>query len=187
MGFALGIASVVVALIGVGLSTYAASEQAAAQRRAAKREEKFREQEAESIRQAAEYEERQFRRRVGLLIGKQHAELAALGIDPASGSPLILALDTARQAELEALNVRRSGAQAASAREFEASLAGERRRALRYAGTYAAAGGAAEAGGSILRTFASRGWGSSSPSMPYSDTSSGLGLSYYRAGGGYYM
>jgi hypothetical protein len=163
MAFWLGVAAVAVAVIGTGLSTYAASEQAAAQRKAAKREQKFREQEAESIRQAAEYEERQFRRRVGILIGKQTAELAALGVDPASGSPLILALDTARQAELEALNVRRSGAQAASAREFEASLASQRARSLRYAGVYAAAGGAAEASGSILRTFASRGWGSSSP------------------------
>jgi hypothetical protein len=151
------IAGAVVALIGIGLSTYAASEQAKAQRQAAEVEDEFRQREAESIRQSSEYEERQFRRRVSFLMGKQDAELAALGLDPTSGSPLLLSLDTARQAELEALNVRRAGAQASSAKEFEASLARNRARALRSATTYAAVGGASEASGSIFRTMASSG------------------------------
>jgi hypothetical protein len=166
MAFWLGVAAVAVAVIGTGLTTYAASEQAAAQRRAAKREESFREAEAESIRQAAEFEERQFRRRVSFLMGKQEAELAALGLDISSGSPLQLQIDTARQAELEALNVRRSGAQAASAREFEASLARDRFRSLKYSGLYTAGGGAAEFGTSVLRTMRSYGGGGTPTSTP---------------------
>jgi len=149
------IAGAIAAIVGTAVSTYAAYESAAAQRRAAKSEEEFREQEAESIRQAAAYEERQFRRRITLLLGKQRAIVAESGLDPSIGSPLLLELDTVRQAELEALNVRRSGDLASSAKEFEARLA---RTRASYFGRQQALGvvGGVAGAGSILATWAKR-------------------------------
>ena len=79
--------------------------------------------EAESIRQAAQIQERQARRRATLLMGQTQATSAASGLDLSTGSPLFTALDNARQAEIEALNIRRSGALGAMGKSYEASLA----------------------------------------------------------------
>lgn len=123
IGTILAITAVALAAVGTGVSIYAASEQAAAQKKALRFQQKAREQEAESARLAAAYEERQFRRRLSLLQGKQEASLAATGLDPSSGTPLLLQLDTAKQVELEALNIRRTGEVSAQGSELEARFA----------------------------------------------------------------
>lgn len=161
MGFL--IAGLIIGIVGTAISTYAAYSQAEAQQKAAKQEAQFREQEAESARQSAAYDERQYRRRATLLLGKQNAILGASGMDISSGSPLLLELDSVRQAELEALNIRQRGASAGYGREQEARLA--RMRAA-YAGNqkgYAIAGGVTSASSSILGGWAKYnkkpGWG----------------------------
>lgn len=148
MGFA--IAGAIAAIIGTAVSTYAAFQQAETQREAAKGEARFREAEAESVRQSAAFEERQFRRRINLLLGKQRAIAAASGTDPSSGSPLLAELDNVRQAELEALNIRRTGEVGASSREFEARLAKMRAGFLRTQGQFALGEGALGASTSVL-------------------------------------
>lgn len=148
MGFA--IAGVVIGLIGTAISTYAAYEQSQAQQKAAKAEGKLREQEAENFRQSAAYEERQYRRRIDILLGKQNAIGAAAGLDITSGSPLLMELANVRQKEMEAQNIRRTGAVNASAQEFEVRLARYRARQFGQQGTYAIAGGAMKAGGTVL-------------------------------------
>jgi hypothetical protein len=153
MGFA--IAGVVATIIAAGISTYASYQQAEAQQSAAKTERKLREQEAQSASEAAAFAEAQSRRRSRLLQGKQFAMLAAAGIDPTEGSPLLAEMDTVRQGELEALNIRTQGARAASASTFEAQLA--KSRASYYGGQkgYAIAGGVAGATSSILSVWSS--------------------------------
>ena len=146
MGFA--IAGLIIGVIGAGISTYAAYSQAQQQQQAAKSESAFRMQEAESARQSAAYEERQYRRRIALLLGKQEAIAGASGTDPTSGSPLLMELDNVKQGELEALNIRRTGQVAASAREYEARLA--RQRASFAGQGYAIAGGILQGSKSIL-------------------------------------
>lgn len=148
MGFWVAIAGIAASLIGTGIQVYAASEQADAQRRNARVEEQNRLQEAESIRQSAAFEERQYRRRIGILLGKQNALAAASGLDISSGSPLLAELDNVRQGELEALNIRRTGVVGATAREYEAKLA--RYRASGYSANYAVASGLTKAAGTIL-------------------------------------
>lgn len=101
--------------------------QTAAQVQAARGQARAAEAEATSIREAAAFEETQSRRRSAQLMAKGLAIGAASGVDISSGSPLLLELDNARQAELEALNIRRTGEVAARGREFEARLA---RRAI---------------------------------------------------------
>jgi hypothetical protein len=140
------IAGAIVALIGIGISTYAASEQAAGQRRQAKATEKFRLAEAASARESAAFEERQFRRRVALLRGANTASLVGAGLDPTGGSPLYLELDTVRQAELNALNIRRTGELNATTSEFEARLARMKAGMVPSTGLIAGAGVASAAG-----------------------------------------
>jgi hypothetical protein len=148
MGF--GIATLIIGLIGTAISTYAAYEQSQGQQRAAKSEAQLREQEATSMQQAADYQAQQYRRRIDMLLGKQHAITAAAGLDPTSGSPLLMELANVRQAKLEETNIRRTGEVAASGRNFEARLARYRANLYGQAGTYALIGGAFKIGESIL-------------------------------------
>lgn len=180
---------VAIAVIGAGVSAYAASEQAAASRQQAKaqskllaqqadqerqldeRRQKLADQQAQSEIDASEFEEAQFRRRVRVLIGKQIAESSSLGIDITSGSPLLLEVDTVKQAELEALNIRRIGQRTAhatrvgaetegfrsaaliSSTQFESALAQSRASAAGRQGTISTIGATVGGAQSVLRTF----------------------------------
>jgi len=143
MGFM--IAGAIAAVIGTAVSTYAAYAQSQAQQEAAKTEAGFRRQEAESARESAAYEERQQRRRMTLLLGMQNAILEATGVDTTSGSPLLLELDSVRQAELDAQNTRRTGEVSAFGSEFQARLARQRAAAAGTSGGFAVAGGVLKA------------------------------------------
>jgi len=151
MGWA--IAGIITAIVSTAISTYAAYSQSQVQQQAAKAEGKFREQEAESARQSAAYEETQYRRRLALLLGKQGAIAGASGLDITSGSPLTMELDNARQGELEALNVKRTGDVGASAREFEARMARQRAVFAGQSGGFALAGGITSGASSILGSW----------------------------------
>ena len=146
----LGIIGTVAAVAGTTISVVSSIQQQNAASEAARAEAAAREAEAQSARESAAYEERQFRRRAALLIGKQNALAAATGLDISSGSPLIAELDTVQQTELEALNIRRTGAVSASSKEFEARLSNLRGSYARSNIPFIAAGGALRAGSSIL-------------------------------------
>lgn len=87
---------------GQGVEMLTAIQQANAEIDAAKLERK-------TIKAETRFQEQQSRRRTSMAIGKQMAILAASGVDITSGSPLFMELDSVRQAELEALNIRHSG------------------------------------------------------------------------------
>lgn len=67
-------------------------------------------QNAEAIIQGARYDEEQERRRGRAVVAKQKAQFAAGGFDVDSGTPLELMMDSAFNAELNALNVKKQAA-----------------------------------------------------------------------------
>lgn len=148
MGFA--IAGLVIGLLGTAISTYAAYSQNQELQKAAKAEAAFRNQEAESLRQSAAFQERQYRTRLAVLLGQQQAISAASGVDISSGSPLLMQLNNVRQGEMEALNIRRTGEVGASGKELEARLARMRAGFLNTQSGYILGAGAFKAGSSIL-------------------------------------
>ena len=98
--------------------------------------------EATSLEEQAAYNERQSRRAALLVRGKANAEAAASGISISSGSPLFMELDRAKQSELEALNIRRSGEVAAAGKRYESRMA---RRMI----PWTIAGGIGQAGSAL--------------------------------------
>lgn len=149
----IAIIGAVAAVAGAAATTVSAVSQAQASSNAAKAEAAAREAEAASAREAAEYEETQFRRRAALLMGKNRAVAGATGLDISSGSPLLSELDTIEQTELEALNIRRTGEVSAQGREFEARLARQRGRYARSTIGPTVVGGVAQAGSSVLGSW----------------------------------
>lgn len=79
-------------------------------------------EEANSVEQAALVSERQSRRDSSLVTGKANAIVAASGLSLKSGSPLLMELDRAKQAEIEALSIRRSGQMQAASKRYESRL-----------------------------------------------------------------
>lgn len=100
------------------------------------------EQEAISAEQAAFVQERQSRRDTSFLKGKANAITAASGLSLRSGSPLLMELDRAKQSEIEALSIRRSGQMQAASKRYEGRL---QRRAIPFdiLGGFLSAGGQA--------------------------------------------
>jgi len=150
----LGTAALILGVIGTGISVMSSVSQAKSEEAAAKTSERAARMEAESERESAAFEERQRRRELAHVLGKQRAITAASGVDPATGSPLLQELDFARQAEMEALNIRRSGELSATGSEFESALHKQRGSAAWRKGGFAIAGGVARTG-SILTEFLS--------------------------------
>jgi hypothetical protein len=124
----LAIVGATAAIAGTGIATVSAVKQSKTQAAIAEATAESYDIDAENKKTAAEYEENQFRRRAALLMGKQSAIFAASGIDPSSGSPLLQMLDTVKEAEMEAQNIRRTGQIGESAARFgsqvQRSLAG---------------------------------------------------------------
>ena len=106
------------------------------------------EQEAQNFEQSAALQERQFRRSANLEAGKGRAIAAASGVRADTGSPLLAELDFAKQAEIEAQNIRRTGMMQAGAKRYEARLTN---RSNLFTGI---SGGMQ--GGSILSSFFAR-------------------------------
>lgn len=91
-------------------------------------------QQAAFERQRAAIQEAQFRRDAARLGGKQRALLAKAGVRVAEGSPLLLQVETAAQAELEALTIRAGGDITAAQLRQEAILQRMRGQSSRTAG-----------------------------------------------------
>lgn len=79
--------------------------------------------EARSIEAQAAFDETQQRRKNRLILGEANAQAAASGVQVTSGSPLLLELDRVKQAEIEALSIRRAGSIQAEGRRYGARLA----------------------------------------------------------------
>lgn len=77
---------------------------------------------ARTIADNAAFDERQFRRKATLAAGSNVATAAASGIDITRGSPLFAELDFARQSEIEAQSIRRSGRIGAENARFGARM-----------------------------------------------------------------
>jgi len=140
---------VTAAIIGAAASTYAAYssyQQKEETNETIRAQKKI---DAENARNSAAFEEAQSRRQTALLLGKQRAIVAASGVDPGVGSPIIQEIDLIQQAELEALNIRRYGRLQAGARTFEAGIAKYQASRAR-AGMPIAVGGAAVSGASSV-------------------------------------
>lgn len=120
---ALAWAAVIVAVIGAGVGTWQALEARARQEEEAEAVADSKRNEAQAARESAAFQERQHRRRMALLLGKQTAVTAAAGVSLLSGSAIGAEIDLAEQAELEALNIRRGGKIESEARLFEARIA----------------------------------------------------------------
>lgn len=153
----------IASIAGVGISTLSAAQQAKAQAGAMKAQAEAAEIESTSIQQQAAEEERQSRRRSALAIGKQTAISAASGVDISMGSPLFMELDSIREAEMDALNIRHSGVLGTSAKAFESKLARFQGRRYRQSIPGIYAGGALQVG-SILSQWMGPSSGSGSSS-----------------------
>ena len=158
--FGIGEAAAILAVVGTAVTTYAAVQGAEAQASAARAEKKFRERAAQSERDAAAFEEAQFRNRVRHVLGQQQAIGAAAGIETTTGSPLLNELDAVRQGELQALSIRQSGATRAYSQDFAAAEADFMARYAQGRVPGIIAGGVAQAGSSVLGYWGAGGkWG----------------------------
>jgi hypothetical protein len=110
-----GVAAVA-AIAGTAVSTYSAVRAAKAQAQAA-------DIEAASARESAAYNARQWQAEASRKMSRARAVAAATGVDPGTGSPLLMDLENARQAEMERLNIIRTGEVSAIGKEFESRLA----------------------------------------------------------------
>ena len=150
---ALIVAGIVVGVAAAGVGTYYAvqsSENQAALSRAATKQKKL---EAQQAAESAAFEEAQTRRRTALIAGKQQAIMAAAGLDTTTGMPLVQDVDLSKQAEIEALNVRRTGRVNQQSRLFEAGIAKFRRDEAKGAIPFQIAGGVLSAAGSGLSGY----------------------------------
>jgi hypothetical protein len=115
-------AGAIIAVIGVAVSTYAAYSAAQDRTKANQYLSKVAANEALARQYQAQVAERQERRRAHLILSSQQAAFGASGLDPNAGSPLLVMADSARQAELDALNIRWSGKLASGSADAESAL-----------------------------------------------------------------
>jgi hypothetical protein len=139
----IGVVGAVIALIGVAASTYAAYEQAETQQKYAKYNAKVAENQAAGERMRAGVaadQQRELHRRV---IANQRAQYGTSGVDVASGSPLLVIADSARQAELDAQIILAGGEGRAIGFQSQAALD-------RFQGRAAMTAGYVNAGSTLL-------------------------------------
>ena len=156
------IITAVVAAAASAYSAYSASEQQAAALKAQSRQERNR---AQAARDAAAVAEFQARQRSDRVRATARARAAASGIDPAEGSPLLIELENARQAEYDAQLIRYGG-------EVQSGYLGQEARLMTFRGRQARQAGNVGAGVSLLGGVAKAGAISAGSS---SGTSSGIG------------
>jgi len=75
--------------------------------------------ERQSVLDASAYDETQTIRRDRQLLGRQKANMAAAGLSTTSGTPLLLQIDSARQASMDAMQIRRRGQMQAMAYQYQ--------------------------------------------------------------------
>jgi hypothetical protein len=134
--------------VGAGVQLAGAVGSTLANIKAAKANAAGLEYEAQNIEANTAFEARQERRRQRILQGEANAITAASGLDPTSGSPLLLELDRVRQGAMEVESIKRAGRVAATTRRYGADL-------QKGSIPYSILGGVAQ-GGSILTNYMMR-------------------------------
>lgn len=121
--------------LAASLTTLGIAGQTVSGIQSARTQSKFAKAEAESARQAAAAEEAADRRRTQRILSKQRAIGAASGVDISSGSLLEFILDSAKEAELSALNIRYGGALKSQSKLQESELAERTIPGIAFGGT----------------------------------------------------
>ena len=160
-------ATTAAALAATAVTTNAAVKQAEYQQKLAEADKKAAKFEAQSRRDAAAFEEARFRTRAARLIGKQQAIYGASGVDTTVGSPLLMQLDSVRQAELESMNIRRTGQAGAIMADYSGSMAEYRSQWSGQQSSAAIAGGVVQAGTSLMGAWSRMSPSSPKPPAPY--------------------
>lgn len=153
MGPAVAIVGLGLGLVGVAGEVISGLGAAESEAQQAETIAGFQEIEAKSIEEQAAADEAADRRRTARALGKLRAQGAATGVDPSSGSLLLLNLDSAKEAELQALNIRQTGALRAFEKRVGAKLSRQRAEIARGRKGGIIAGGIFK-GGSLLAGFA---------------------------------
>lgn len=147
------ITTAAVTAVAAGVSTYMAVQQAENQEDQAEAIAEQKKDEAAVAAANAAFEEGQFRRKLRMLLGKQTAITAASGISTQYGSPLYTEIDTAEQGELEALQIRAGGLQAAAGKLFERNVAEFQAENARSSIPWLIAGGVMQGASSAVGTY----------------------------------
>lgn len=137
------IAGVVVAAIGVAVSAAAAAQSAHQAEQTAKFNKKVAENQALAARQAAEANAAQRKEVLRRVLAQQRANIGGSGVADTTGSPLLVQINSAKEAELERLRVLHGGEQRALGFETQGAYA-------KWAGKQAATGAYMQAGTSLL-------------------------------------
>lgn len=120
MGFAA--AAAIVTILSAAVSAYSQYQQGQTAAKVGRAQSRQAEQQALAARQAAEVREQQERRRLDRVRATTRTRAAASGVLATEGSPLLVVLENARQAELEAQLIRYSGEIQGQELEFESRL-----------------------------------------------------------------
>ena len=110
---------------------------------------KIAEREAEAERKAAAFESKQFERGARQLLSRQRTLVGKAGVEM-TGSPLLVAEDTAAQLALEAANIRTTGVRRVQQFQARSILDIGKARAARAAATAFGRAGTLEAGAGLL-------------------------------------
>jgi hypothetical protein len=145
--------AIAAAVVAAGATIYSTQQQA----KAAKYNAALAEQDAKQAQEAAAYQEAQHRRNTYRALSAQRAAYAKAGVEINDGSPLEIAADTAREAEMDALAIRYSGSIQAARANAEAGL-------QRFQARSVQTGGYISAGGTLLGGAAN--YGRINPSSP---------------------
>ena len=152
----------VIALIGIAVSTYAQYEQGQTTEKFAKYNAKVAENQAAGERMRAAVAAGQQREAHRRVIANQRAQYGASGVDVASGSPLLVIADSAKQAELDAQIILSGGEARAGGFQAQAALDRFQGRAASTAGYFNA--------GSTLLSGSSRAYQQYRGTQPSGDT-----------------
>ena len=136
-------AAIIIAAVGVALAAGASAYGIQQQRQATQYNRKVAENQALSARQAAQANADDRRDKLRRVLAQQRANIGGSNVEGSLGSPLLVQIDSARQAELEALRIQHGGEQAALGFETQAAYA-------KYAGRQAQVASGAQAGTSLL-------------------------------------
>jgi hypothetical protein len=137
------------AAAGLGLGLLGTAGKTVSNVLAADTQAKVDENKALNAEQNAQQQEIQSRRQFKFATGEANAIGAASGLDLTQGSPLKMELDRTKQAEIQALSIRRAGATEAQGYRFDARMA---RRSIPGSIIQGLAGG-----GSILTRYVGSG------------------------------
>lgn len=137
------LASAGAAVAGAGVGVKGQIETAKAQQKIANYNAEVMNAQAKAVEQKAKYDEGLHRDQVKKILSAQRAEYGTRGIDPGTGSPVLVRQDTVKQGEMDALAIRYGG-------DVEAALARSKANLIRMEGQNRKSAGYYKAGTTLL-------------------------------------